>query len=60
MGWKHGQTVDPRKREPQVGRGLFGIRLLNLHVNKTRFTLEEIVPDSLMFPDSSNLEYPDL
>ena len=31
MGWKHYQTVDPRKREPQVGRGLFGIRLLILH-----------------------------
>ena len=29
-------------------------------VSETRFTLEEIVPDSLMFPDSSNLEYPDL
>ena len=31
MGWKHYQTVDPRKREPQVARGLFGIRLLILH-----------------------------
>ena len=30
MGWKHYQTVDPRKREPQVARGLFGIRLLIL------------------------------
>ena len=28
MGWKHYQTVDPRKREPLVARGLFGIRLL--------------------------------
>ena len=25
MGWKHYQTVDPRKREPQVARGLFGL-----------------------------------
>ena len=31
MGWKHYQTADSRKREPQVGRGLFGIRLLILH-----------------------------
>ena len=31
MGWKHYQTVDPRKREFQVARGLFGIRLLILH-----------------------------
>ena len=31
MGWKHYQTVDPRKREPQVARGLFEIRLLILH-----------------------------
>ena len=31
MGWKHYQTVDPCKREPQVARGLFGIRLLILH-----------------------------
>ena len=31
MGWKHYQTVDQPKREPQVGSGLFGIRLLILH-----------------------------
>ena len=31
MDWKHYQTVDPRKREPQIARGLFGIRLLILH-----------------------------
>ena len=30
MDWKHYQTVDPRQKEPQVGRGLFGIRLLIL------------------------------
>ena len=31
MGWKHYQTVDLPKREPQVGRGLFRVRLLILH-----------------------------
>ena len=31
MGWKHFQTVDHPKREPQVGSGLFGIRILILH-----------------------------
>ena len=31
MGWKHYQTVDHPNWEPQVGRGLFGIRLLILH-----------------------------
>ena len=37
MGWKHYQTVEPRKREPQVARGLFGIRLLILRF-KFRFS----------------------
>ena len=32
MVWKHYQTVDPLQKEPQVGRGLFGIRLLILHL----------------------------
>ena len=31
MDWKHYQTVDPLQKEPQVGRGLFGIRVLILH-----------------------------
>ena len=31
MGWKHYHTVDHPKWEPQVGWGLFGIRLLILH-----------------------------
>ena len=31
MLWKHYQTVDQPKKEPQVGRGLFGIRLLIPH-----------------------------
>ena len=37
MGWKHYQTVGHPKREPQVGSGLFGIRLLILHF-KFQFT----------------------
>ena len=45
MGWKHYQTVDPRKREPQVARGLFGIRLLILHFK-------------FQFSKSINLTYP--
>ena len=28
MGLEHYQTVDPLKKEPQVDRGLFGVRLL--------------------------------
>ena len=31
MGWKHYETVDPHKREPQVGTGLFGVHLLIIH-----------------------------
>ena len=31
--WKHYQTADYPKWEPQVGRGLFGIRLLILHLD---------------------------
>ena len=31
MGWKHYQTVDTPQREPQFGRGLFGVHLLTLH-----------------------------
>ena len=30
MDWKHYQTVDPLQKESQVGRGLFGIRVLIL------------------------------
>ena len=39
MGWKHYQTVGPRKREPQVARGLFGIRLLILLFQIHQFNL---------------------
>ena len=31
MGWEHYHTVDPLEKEPQVHRGLFGVRLLILH-----------------------------
>ena len=31
MGWEHYHTVDPLEEEPQVRRGLFGVRLLLLH-----------------------------
>ena len=43
MGWKHYQTVDHPKREPQVGVGLFGIRPLILHFK-------------FNFPNPSNLQ----
>ena len=36
------------------------IKVTGKQFTETRFTLEEIVPDSLMFPDSLNLEYSDL
>ena len=54
MGWKHYQTVDHPKREPQVGSGLFGIRLLILHF-KSQFTKSI---KSSIFHISLNLTYP--
>ena len=54
MGWKHYQTVDHPKREPQVGSGLFGIRLLILHF-KFKFTKSI---KSSTFHISLNLTYP--
>ena len=33
MGWEHYQTADPLKREPQVGWGLFGVRLLTFQIS---------------------------
>ena len=42
MGWKHYQTVDHRKREPQVGSRLFGIRLLLLHFKFSIFQIHQI------------------
>ena len=54
MGWKHYQTVDHPKREPQAGSGLFGIRLLILHF-KFQFTKSI---QSSTFHTSLNLTYP--
>ena len=42
MVWKHKQTVDHPKREPQVGSGLFGIRLLILHFKFQFFQTHQI------------------
>ena len=52
MGWKRYQTVDHPKREPQVGSGLFGIRLLLLH-----FTFSKSIKSST-FHSFLNLTYP--
>ena len=54
MGWKHYQTVDHPKREPQVGSGLFGIRLLILHV---KFQFTKSIKSST-FQISLNLTHP--
>ena len=54
MGWKHKQTVDPRKREPQAARGLFGIRLLILHF---KFQFSKSMKSST-FHIFLNLTYP--
>ena len=54
MGWKHYQTVDPRKREPQVARRLFGIRLLILHF---KFQFSKSIKSST-FHIFHNLTYP--
>ena len=37
MGWKHYQTVDHPKREPQVGSGLFGTRVIHQIFNISYF-----------------------
>ena len=62
MGWKHYQTVDHPKREPQVGSGLFGIRLLILHF-KFQFTISIKsstfhVSLSLTYPFRKNVSFP--
>ena len=54
MGWKHYQTVEPLQKEPQVGRGLFGIRLLILHF---KFQFSKSIKSST-FHISLNLTYP--
>ena len=62
MGWKHYKTVDPRKREPQVARGLFGIRLLILHF---KFQFSKSIKSStfhillnLTYPSRKNISFP--
>ena len=42
MGWKHYQTVYHPKWEPQVVRGLFGIRVLILHFKFQFFQIHQI------------------
>ena len=54
MGWKHYQTVDHPKREPQVGSGLFGIHLLILHF---KFQFSKSIKSSA-FHIFLNLTYP--
>ena len=62
MDWKHYQTVDPLQKEPQVGRGLFGIRVLILHF---KFQFSKSVKSStfhiflnLTYPLRKNLSFP--
>ena len=59
---KHHQTVDPLQKESQVGRGLFGIRLLILHF---KFQFSKSVKSStfhiflnLTYPLRKNLSFP--
>ena len=62
MDWKHYQTVDPLQKEPQLGRGLFGIRVLILHL---KFQFSKSVKSStfhiflnLTYPLRKNLSFP--
>ena len=54
MGWKHYQTVDQPKTEPQVGSRLFGICLLILHF---KFQFSKSIKSST-FHIFLNLTYP--
>ena len=54
MRWEHYHTVDPLEKEPQVHRGLFGVRLLILHF-KFQFSKPTL---SLTFHLFLNLTYP--
>ena len=54
MGWEHYQTVDPLKKERQVGRELFGVRLLILNL---KFQFSKSIKSST-FHISLNLTYP--
>ena len=62
MDWKHYQSVDPLQKEPQVGRGLFGIRLLILHF---KFQFSKSIKSStfhiflnLAYPLRKNISFP--
>ena len=62
MDWNHYQTVDPLQKEPQLGRGLFGIRVLILHL---KFQFSKSVKSStfhiflnLTYPLRKNLSFP--
>ena len=70
MGWKSYQTVEwfdppplpPPKREPQVGRGLFGVHLLILHF---KFQFAKSIKSStfhiflnLTYPFRKNISFP--
>ena len=62
MGWKRYQTVDHAKCEPQVGSGLFGIRLLILHF---KFQFSKSIKSStfhlflnLTYPLRKNISFP--
>ena len=54
MGWEHYQTGDPFEKEPQVCRGLFGVRLLILHL---KFQFSKSIKSST-FHIFLNLTYP--
>ena len=54
MGWEHYHTVDPLEKEPQVRRGLFGVRLLILHF---KFQSSKSIKSST-FHIFFNLTYP--
>ena len=54
MGQEHYQTVDHLKKEPQVGRGLFAVRLLILHL---KFQFSKSIKSST-FHIFLNLTYP--
>ena len=60
--WKHYQAVDPLQKEPQVRRGLFGIRLLILHF---KFQFSKSIRSStfhiflnLTYPLRKNISFP--
>ena len=62
MDWKHYQIVDPLQKEPQVGRGLFSIRLLILHF---KFQVSKSIKSStfhiffnLIYPLRKNISFP--